>query len=211
MFSGIIEEIGVVKSVKRAGIAVRTCLNDVKEGDSISVNGICLTVTKIEAKNNSGEKTVFFDFSPETASKTTLSGMTSNNRVNLERAMKFGDRIGGHFLSGHIEDIGRVSGIEKKDNSLVMTISLAKSLAKYIAVKGSIGVEGASLTVTGITKDGFSVSLIPFTINKTTLGSKKIGDTVNIETDLFAKYIENMINARKSGSTSELLKENGFI
>ena len=210
MFTGIIEDIGVVKSVDPKGLVIGTKLDGIKTGDSVSIDGVCLTATRIDSKKASS--TVYFDYTPETVSKTSIGGLRSGSKINIERALKIGDRLGGHFVTGHIEAVGKIMSSVKKGNSLIIEVSLPEQLGKYVINKGSIAVDGVSLTVASAGKGYFIVSVIPHTSAKTTINSKKRGDKVNIETDVMAKYAENIFNeSQKSSLTIEKLKKNGFI
>ena len=188
MFNGIVEEIGVVDALERRKnlsvikVRARKVLKGTKPGDSIAVEGVCLTVT--EKKKN----ILAFDMMRETVSKTSLGRFRRGDKVNLERALKAGARVSGHFVTGHIDEVGRVEQRIVEANYEELSIRLPKELGKYIVPKGSVALDGVSLTVGKVGKDRFSVYLIPFTKQVTTLGSKKKGDRVNIETDILAKY-----------------------
>jgi len=189
MFCGIVEEIGLVtKIVKKANLVslvlkAKKILPGTKGGDSISVNGVCLTVT---SKTNRG---LTFDVMKETLLRTNLGRLQAGWKVNLERAMKVGDRISGHFVSGHIDGMGKIIRIRRQKNYVEFEVSAAKALLKFIVPKGSICVEGVSLTVGKVGKSTFSFYLIPFTLQMTTLGQKRSGEYLNLETDMLAKYI----------------------
>ena len=189
MFTGIIEDIGIVESVvKKTDLIVlkiraKKAVKGVKSGDSIAIDGVCLTVTDIR-KNR-----LTFDVMRETLVKTTLGGFKNHHKVNLERALKMTDRLNGHVVTGHVDCVSRISAIIKRKNYLEFKIDLPQKLLKYVVVKGSVCVDGVSLTVGEVKRNYFSVYLIPFTKDVTTLGFKKAGDHVNIETDILAKYI----------------------
>ncbi|MBI5024320.1 MAG: riboflavin synthase [Candidatus Omnitrophica bacterium] len=193
MFNGIVEEIGIVDALERrknlSVLKVRACkvLQGTKPGDSIAVEGVCLTVTK-KKKN-----ILAFDMMRETVNKTLLGQLRRGDKVNLERALKAGSRVSGHFVTGHIDRVGRVEQRIVEANYEELSIRLPKGLGKYIVPKGSVALDGVSLTVGKVSKDRFSVYLIPFTRQVTTLGVKKKGDPVNIETDILAKYILNSV------------------
>ena len=209
MFTGIIESIGKVRKYDGLKLKVETELDGIKAGDSIAVNGICLTVTEIFTNN--AVFSVSFDCSPETLQHSGLPKLKPGDLVNLERALRIGDRLGGHFLSGHVEAVGRI--IERRDtgNAVIFTISAREDLMKYVVLKGSVGVDGISLTVSDRQRESFSAAVIPHTLANTVLKDKKLGDEVNLEPDMLAKYVENFISAgRKNGITAEMLKENGF-
>ncbi|MBE9503844.1 MAG: riboflavin synthase [Proteobacteria bacterium] len=211
MFTGIVEGKGKVKSLGNGSsgftvtIEAPFDLSSDKVGDSISVNGICLTATKIE-------KTTFSaDVSKETLSRTNLGKLKSGSEVNLERALKLGDRLGGHLVTGHIDGPGTVKKIEKRGESLYIEIALEEKELKYIVKKGSVTVDGISLTVNSVGNDFFTLNIIPHTLELTTLGEIKPGSQVNIETDIIGKYVEKLIpgeNAEKV--TMDLLQKSGF-
>ena len=191
MFTGIVEDIGIVKRMTRKrnlavlAIEAKTICRDLKLGDSVAIDGVCLTVA---AKD---KNILSFDLVAETLKKTTLGQFKFGSKVNLERALKMNDRLSGHFVTGHVDAVSSIKKVIKKENYVELVIGLSKALAKYFVPKGSVCVDGVSLTVGEVRKDSFSVYLIPFTKEVTTLGTKKVGDTVNIETDILAKYILN--------------------
>ncbi|OFU53267.1 riboflavin synthase [Aerococcus sp. HMSC10H05] len=192
MFTGIIEDIGRIESIKainnRAGlfltIASEKIVADVNLGDSISVNGICLTVMNYTDTNFQVE------VMPETIAKTSLEGITRNSQVNLERAMKANARFGGHLVSGHIDGIGKITAIEADGIANWYTIQTSKDLMRYIIMKGSIAIDGTSLTVAGAEGDSFKVSIIPHTSEQTIFSTYQVGTIVNLENDIVGKYIE---------------------
>jgi riboflavin synthase len=192
MFSGIVEEIGSVKSniYSKLTIWTDTILQGMKLGDSISVDGVCLTIIENDEKSFSAS------MSEETSQKTNLSGIRPGSLVNLERPLAFNERVGGHLVQGHIDEMGTINSIKKEDFSLVFSFSVPKNIRKYIVPKGSIAVDGISLTVVQSRATDFTVAVIPYTRDNTTLGGKTIGDTVNIEVDLIGKYIENLLTGR---------------
>ena len=208
MFTGIIEEIGQLKNFdgERIEIFCSSVLEDVKIGDSICVNGICLTVTDF-AEN-------FFaaDVMPETFRKTSLAEMLSGGIVNLERAMKITDRFGGHIVSGHIDGTGKILNLRAEGNAIFINISAEKKLLRQIAAKGSVALDGISLTVVDADEEIFSVSMIPHTREVTNFKIKRVGSLVNIETDILAKYVDRLINFKNDSQilTQEFLLENGF-
>ncbi|MDO8580054.1 MAG: riboflavin synthase [Candidatus Omnitrophota bacterium] len=191
MFTGIIEEIGTVdqiihqRNLSALAVRARKVSTGTKLGDSIAVDGVCLTVIK----RASGK--LVFEMMQETLEKTTLKGLRPKDQVNLERALKVGDRWGGHFVTGHADQVGAIQQRIERKNYTQLVIGLDKKIAKYIVPKGSVCLDGISLTVGEVHKGTFSVFLIPFTKQMTTLGHKKSGDRVNIETDILAKYIIN--------------------
>lgn len=189
MFTGIVEEIGTILKIGSSlKISASEILKDVHIGDSIAVNGICLTVTEFD--------TVSFtvDAMPETYKRTALKSLSCGSNVNLERAMAANGRFGGHIVSGHIDGTGRISDYRNDGNAIWMTVTTDRELLKYIAPKGSVAIDGVSLTVVDSLRDSFSVSLIPRTSSVTTLTSHRSGDIINIETDVLAKYIGHMLS-----------------
>lgn len=216
MFTGLVEEIGkiesIAKSTKSAKITIKAnkVLEDVKLGDSICTNGVCLTVTSFE----SNKFTV--DVMAETMRRSNLRNISIGAEVNLERALRVGDRLGGHIVSGHIDGIGQIKNYEQEDNAVWVTIETSKEILKYIVEKGSIAIDGVSLTVAYVDENIFKVSIIPHTKDMTTLLRKKIGDVVNLECDMVGKYIEKFLSVKeespsKKGIDLDFLKGNGFI
>ena len=221
MFTGIIEEKGTVASVKKGNVSSRITfsaskvLEDIHEGDSIAVNGVCLTATSITGS------TFTADVMAETMRRSSLGNLRSGDRVNMERAMLCGGRFGGHIVSGHIDGTGTVKSLKREENAVWVRISADTSLLKYIVEKGSVALDGISLTVAEVDDSGFMVSVIPHTGSETTLLSKKPGDCINIECDMIGKYVEKLLGlnheetgnkvARKSSVTAEFLARNGFI
>ena len=214
MFTGIIEEVGTVKRVQRSGsssfieIQAKKVLEDVHLGDSIAVNGVCLTVTHFDGS-------VFrADVMNETLSRSSLGSLTTGSPVNLERAMAAGGRFGGHIVSGHIDGTGSITDIKNDGIAVWYTVSAAPELLRYIVEKGSIAIDGISLTVAKVTDTSFSVSIIPHTAAQTILGTKKAGDTVNLENDIIGKYVEKLMKPAESpktgGITMEFLAKNGY-
>ncbi|MPM74327.1 Riboflavin synthase [bioreactor metagenome] len=219
MFTGLVEEIGIVesisKSTKSARIAIKasTVLEGVKLGDSICTNGVCLTVTSF------GGNRFTVDAMAETMRRSNLSNFQIGEEVNLERALRVGDRLGGHIVTGHIDGMGTISSYEKEDNAVWITISASKEILKYIVQKGSIAIDGVSLTVAYVDDSLLKVSIIPHTKDATTLIRKKVGIEVNLECDVVSKYIEKLISRReeqeekevKKGIDLSFLSENGFL
>lgn len=205
MFSGIIEEIGTVKAVRPGGlsIAASEVLKDAKAGDSICVNGACLTVTSLEK----GAFTV--DLMPETLRRTNLGNLRPGDGVNLERALGVGGRFGGHFVQGHVEGVGRILSKVPEGDALILRFEAPRELMRLIVPKGFIAVDGISLTVVDCDDRGFSVSLVAFTQEHTTLARKKTGDLVNLETDIIAKYVERLLPGAPQ-MTAKFLEEHGF-
>lgn len=215
MFTGIVEELGAIRSVRRGAasavlsIGAAEVLSDLKIGDSVAVNGVCLTVTSLD----DGGFTA--DVMHETLSRSSLGALVPGSRVNLERAMPANGRFGGHIVSGHIDGTGKIVSVRPDDNALWYTISAAPELLRYIVEKGSITIDGISLTVAAVDEVSFSVSLIPHTAAVTTLGKKRAGDIVNLETDIIGKYVEKLLHPapepeRQGGISLEFLAENGF-
>ena len=208
MFTGIIEELGRVLTITNYELSVNSdcVLENTKLGDSISVNGVCLTVTKL---NNNGFSA---DMSPETLRVTALKELKIGSAVNLERAVKMGDRMGGHIVSGHVDGIGKCLRITQVKDFYEIEIELPKELAKYTVKKGSIAVNGISLTIAEVSSNIIKIAVIPHTFENTNLSILKNGDFVNIETDILAKYVEKFLSTsdNKSGISMEFLTENGF-
>ena len=215
MFTGIIEDIGVIRSIRRGAhssvlsIGAEVVLSDLKIGDSVAVNGVCLTAT---GKDRGGFTA---DVMHETLDRSSLGSLTAGSRVNLERAMAAGGRFGGHIVSGHIDGTGTITALRRDGNAVWYTISAAPSLLRFIVEKGSITIDGISLTVATVEADRFSVSIIPHTAAVTILGEKKPGDTVNLENDIIGKYVEKLLRPREDtpaagGLTLEFLAQNGF-
>ncbi len=202
MFTGIVEEIGTLIA-KRFGvssvsltISASKILEDAKVGDSICVNGVCLTVTSLQKASFTA------DVMPETLRKTNLGQLHSRNPLNLERAMSLSGRFGGHIVSGHIDGTGVIQGISKEGNASWYTIRTSPDILHYIIPKGSIAIDGISLTVAEVTDTFFRISIIPHTSQNTTLNLKKIGDTVNLENDCIGKYVEKLLGVSKDHPTS---------
>ena len=188
MFTGIVEEVGQVVEARGTGLVVRGPLvtGDAGLGDSISINGVCLTVTKL-----AGE-TFSVDTVPETLRRTNLGELRTGDPVNLERALAAGARLGGHFVQGHIEGVGRIVSIEPENEAWLIRIVTEPALMRYIVEKGFIAIDGISLTIVSRDDTGFVITIIPYTRQHTNLGRRKAGDTVNLETDILAKYVEQL-------------------
>jgi riboflavin synthase len=203
MFTGIVEGLGTVKGIRPSGFGKRysfTADFELKEtaiGDSISVSGACLTVVTIHGKEFSA------DVSPETLAKTTLGSIKIGAKVNLERALRLSDRLGGHLVLGHVDGLGEIIEKEQDKNAVRMAIRVSEDLSRYMISKGSVAVDGISLTVNKCTKNVFQVSMIPHTAKVTTLGEKKKADLVNIEVDMIGKYIERFIFHKKQKKEEE--------
>ncbi|MBO0601851.1 riboflavin synthase [Sporosarcina sp. E16_3] len=215
MFTGIIEEIGTVSAVRPAAnslqlsIRCTKVLSDVKKGDSLAVNGVCLTVSDFSSNQFTA------DVMPETVKATTLQALRTGSPVNLERAMAANGRFGGHIVSGHVDGTGEIVSVRQKENAIYMEISIATELLKYFIPKGSVTVDGTSLTVFGVTDKGFIISLIPITRDDSIIGRKRTGDKVNVECDMLAKYIERLLTTNKGKSTGGLTMDtliaSGFL
>lgn len=223
MFTGIIEGLGTITKIhfsgqgKRLAIKADYSLDQTKTGDSIAVNGACLTAVIIDGKSFEA------DVSPETLSKTTFGRAKIGDRVNLERALRLSDRIDGHLVSGHIDGISSIKNIKTSGNAIIITFEVTASLSRYMIGKGSVAVDGISLTINNFDRTSFEVSIIPHSAKLTNTGLKKIGDYVNIETDLIGKYVERFIinndyeeqKAQKSSKKSlldkQFLAKSGFL
>lgn len=216
MFTGIVEEIGKVLAVKKGihsgsmTIAANKVLLDIHLGDSIAVNGVCLTASKISSDSFTA------DIMAETMGRSNLGSLQIGSLVNLERAMAANGRFGGHIVSGHIDGTGKLLATRQEENAVWLTIGMAKTLSRYIVEKGSIAIDGVSLTVAAVTDTSLQVSIIPHTQQETVLLQKKPGELVNLECDVIGKYVEKLCIAPKgiqkeSAITSSFLQENGFI
>ena len=213
MFTGLIEAVCTVKSVRQSENAMLLSIDlgeladDGKIGDSIAINGVCLTIVRLEGK------IATFDLSGETLAKSTLSKLKPSSQVNIERAIKAGDRFGGHFVQGHIDGTAAIKAIEKRGQFAYMKFAAKAELLDQMVVKGSVAVDGISLTIASMDQNSFTVALIPETLNKTTLSRVKIGDEVNIETDIIVKTIKTQLEKilpQKKSLTAEKLRELGF-
>lgn len=191
LFTGIIEEVGIIKAVQNGHIEIKAkkVLEGTRIGDSIAVNGVCLTVTNMTSSH------FFADVMNETFSRSNLSSLLRGEKVNLERAMMPGGRFGGHFVSGHIDGTGKIVGMENDGNAVWVRISAKEEILRLIIEKGSVAIDGISLTVAKIFPESFSVSVIPLTGKDTSLLGKKRGDFVNIENDMIGKYVHRLMNA----------------
>lgn len=215
IFTGIIEELGTVARIEkgsrssRLNISATEVLSDVKLGDSIAVNGVCLTVVQFN------QNSFWADVMAETVDKTTLKNLQSGNQVNLERAARLGDRMGGHLVQGHVDGVGTLVAREKLDIAIILRIKAPSEVIKYTVPKGSIAIDGISLTVIDVGKDWFTVSLIPHTAQKTTLAARKPGDTVNLESDIIGRYVEKLVKqdvvAGETKLSMNFLNQHGFI
>lgn len=203
MFTGIVEEVGTVKHITRwqsktqVVIRAETVTQGTKLGDSIAVNGVCLTVVDL------GNSSFAADIMPETFRRSNLVGLQAGQAVNLERALAYGDRIGGHFVSGHIDGTAKVTRIYRDQNAIIMNFALIGELSTQIVKKGSIAIDGISLTVGGVEEGSFWVSLVPHTVARTALQCRPVGSTVNIETDMLGKYVSQTLQRTQSLSKDE--------
>ena len=210
MFTGIIEDLGTVVRISRKGedalLIIDTSMNldDVNIGDSISISGACLTLTE------KGGKRFSADVSAETLARTNLKSLKSGDKVNLEKSLRLNSFLGGHLVLGHVDGIGKIQEKVEKSNSIQFGVEIDAGLSRYIVEKGSVAVDGISLTVNRCEKDRFYVNIIPHTARNTTLGFKKTADPVNIETDIIGKYVEKFINPGK-GIDMNFLAEHGFL
>ncbi len=210
MFTGIIEDLGTVNRMSRKGedglLIVDTSMNlgDINIGDSISVSGACLTVAE------KGDKRFSADVSAETLARTNLKALKSGDKVNLEKSLRLNGFLGGHMVLGHVDGIGKIQEKVNKANSIQFSVEIDPELGRYIVEKGSVAVDGISLTVNRCEKNRFYVNIIPHTVRNTTLGFKKTADTVNIETDIIGKYVEKFLNPDK-GINLSFLAEHGFL
>lgn len=213
MFTGIVEEIGIVKSLEfkangaKIVIGCQKVVEDVKIGDSIAIDGVCQTVIAFNSSEFSAE------ISDETLKVTTLGDLKSGNTVNLERALTLSSRLGGHIVSGHVDCMGKFINIEQLSDFYNLQFEIPKEQEKYVVYKGSITINGVSLTVANIVDNIVSVAIIPHTYNNTSLKDLKLGQDVNIETDILGKYVEKFLSAKdnKKGISMNFLQENGFV
>ncbi|MBY0010267.1 riboflavin synthase [Paenibacillus typhae] len=221
MFTGLIEEIGILRGVSSGGemmvltIGASLIMSDLKIGDSVSVNGVCLTATSIS------EHSFTVDVMPQTYRNSNLRELRSGSRMNLERAMAAGGRFGGHIVQGHVDGTGEIRSVKRDQNAVVFEITPDKgSLFKYIIPKGSITLDGISLTVVSTSSSAFTVSIIPHTLGETVLNHKRPGDSINIECDVLGKYVDHLLHYRGTGSGEEesssrisrdFLAANGFV
>lgn len=218
MFTGIIEEIGILRAISHGQrsatleISALKVLEGTRIGDSIAVNGVCLTVTLL------GKTSFMVDTMPETLGRSNLGSLQTGSKINLERALQLGDRLGGHLVSGHIDGEGIIFSFREDDNAIRIRITANQLLLRYIIEKGSIAVDGISLTVTHVDDKSFEVSVIPHTQNETTLCAKRPGERVNLETDMIGKYVERFSGFSADPQVKEqkdisidFLKENGYF
>ena len=219
MFTGIVEEVGVLKSIRRGAssavleIAARTVLEDIHLGDSIAVNGVCLTATSFSPTHFTA------DVMHETLDRSSLAALRPGSRVNLERAMAANGRFGGHIVAGHVDGVGTVLETKQDDNAVWYTIAAGPEVLRYVVEKGSITIDGISLTVARVGPESFAISAIPHTVAVTVLKDRKAGDKVNLETDIIGKYVEKLLTTgpvqtaepkQTSGITKDFLTRYGF-
>ncbi len=215
MFTGIIEGLGSIKEIRSSGqgsqltVEADFVLEHTKIGDSIAVSGSCLTAVAIDGKRFQ------VDVSPETLGKTTFGRAKIGDRVNIERALRLSDRIDGHLVSGHIDGMGIIKHRKNAGNAIIVTIGVSGAFSHYMIKKGSVAVDGISLTINTCDRESFTVSIIPHTAKLTTINFKNIGDSVNIETDMIGKYVERFVTQKQenkqSAITMEFLAKSGFV
>jgi riboflavin synthase len=214
MFTGLIEDVGKILKISRTGASARIEVStsfrvaEIKLGDSIAVNGICLTVVE------KGMSLLAFDVSPETIERSSFRRLAPGHHVNLERALRVGDRLGGHIVSGHVDCTASIVSRRELSGNHIFEFRLPRKFARYVIEKGSVAIDGISLTVNSVSDEGFLVNIIPHTAIETNLQYKKAGDEVNIETDIIGKYVERLLHGKTSegegGVTMELLGKHGF-
>ena len=216
MFTGIVEEVGTIRNIKRGQhsavltIHAKTVLEGTRIGDSIAVNGICLTVTRLFPDGFSA------DVMHETLNRSSLAGLTAGSVVNLERAMPANGRFGGHIVAGHVDGVGHIANIRRDDTAVWYTVHAGPEILRYVVEKGSITIDGISLTVAKVDRQSFAISAIPHTVAVTVLADRKVGDLVNLETDIIGKYVEKLLSPAQespvpaSGITKEFLTRYGF-
>ncbi len=212
MFTGIIEDIGTITGIDKMGgkweFAVKTNLTpfDIREGDSVSVNGVCLTVTK------TGKGVFSADASLETLNRTTLKETKASQRVNIERAMGAGGRFGGHIVTGHVDAIGTITDIKQAGDSRQFSIEIPPDMSRYFVQKGSVAIDGISLTVNEQHGNTFTVNIIPYTASRTTIGEKNLRDRVNIETDIIGRYVESfLVRSKQKEIDLSFLSDHGYV
>ena len=217
MFTGIVEETGVIRGIRKnresAVVSVKAgkVLEDLKIGDSVAVNGVCLTVTSLDPGGFTA------DVMHETLDRSALSELRPGSAVNLERAMAANGRFGGHIVAGHVDGTGRITRLRRDDNAVWYTLQAGPEVLRYVVEKGSVAVDGISLTVAQVGQDWFSVSVIPHTASATVLGQRRAGDRVNLECDIIGKYVEKLLRPARGqppegeGITLEFLARNGIL
>jgi len=207
MFTGIVEEVGRVTSAQSGKLVISASdiLRGMELGGSIAVNGICLTITNFNTSSFS------VDIMPETLKRTNLGLLSAGDEVNLERPLALGGRLGGHLVQGHVDDTGRVASVRWNGEAMLIRFEPPPEIMRYIVEKGFIAVDGVSLTVVTEDTSSFQVSVVDYTRKHTTLGSRRVGDLVNLEVDIIAKYVEQLSQSRSSGITANFLQEHGFL
>lgn len=212
MFTGLVEELGVVRQLRRGTVNRLTVgservASDVTAGDSVAVSGVCLTVTEV------GHGEISFDTVPETVARSTIGGLEPGDKVNLEASLRAGEMIGGHFVQGHVDGVGIVKSVRTLAESALIRLSAPREVMRFVVEKGSIAVDGVSLTIADCDESGFVVAVIPHTLEVTTLGLKRPGDRVNLEADVLGKYVEKFVSGRGGANsiTEDLLRDSGFI
>jgi riboflavin synthase len=207
VFTGIVQEIGSVAFVAAGSLVVTAsqALKGMQLGGSIAVNGVCLTVTAFNDKSFS------VDVMPETLRLTNLGRLRTGDTVNLERPLSLGGEMGGHLVQGHVDDTGRIASVTVEGGAVLMRFEASPEVMRFVVPKGFIAVDGVSLTVASIDTDSFWVSIVDYTRQHTILGSKKVGDLVNLEVDIIAKYVEQLSQPQRTGITVDFLQEHGFL
>ena len=212
MFTGLVQKVGVLRRLARSqGGWTLTLAHDpwpdaLVLGESVAVQGACLTVTSV------GDGFFTADLLDETLRRTALQGLGEGARVNLERALALGDRLGGHIVSGHVDECGTLSGVEDRGRDIAWRVACSAALARQTVMKGSVAIDGVSLTVSGLGDDWFEVNLIPHTLKETSLCDRRVGDAVNLEGDILGKYVARLLGREPAGGvTEQLLAENGFV
>lgn len=216
MFTGLIEDLGTVRELRKSAdnvcltVATAIPMAELELGESVAVNGVCLTLVDFR----DGRFTA--DVSPETMARSTLASLKPGSRVNLERALRFGARLGGHLVSGHVDAVATITALTRDGNARRFTFRIPAEMNRYVVAKGSVAIDGISLTVNQVTEDSFSVAVIPHTLEKTTLQDRQVGSTVNVETDLIGKYVERLLGKApndqpRSPVDLEFLARHGFL
>lgn len=206
MFTGIVEEVGTIRSATPSGLTIQAqkVLESMKPGDSIAVNGVCLTVTAVRSDS------FYVDVMPETIRRSNLGRLRYGDMVNLERSLQVDARFGGHFVQGHVDGVGTIVSLSPEEKAVIVRVSIPAGVARYMVSKGFIAIDGVSLTVIDCDDFSLSVSLVTYTREHTTLGIKKPGDVVNLEVDIIAKYVEQLVKKGQPGLTMGFLEEHGF-
>ena len=207
MFTGIVKEIGRVISAKLGNLVITASdvFQRMELGESIAVNGVCLTITSLNPNSFSA------DVMPETLKRTNLGLLSAGGKVNLERPLTIGGRLGGHLIQGHVDDTGRVASVTWNNGAMLIKFEAPPEVMRYVVEKGFIAVDGVSLTVVSKDTGSFQISVVDYTRRYTTLGSRKVGDLVNLEVDIIAKYVEQLCQTRSPSITVDFLQENGFL